>query len=402
MKYFTFLTIFISSTLFSFPRGISKKPFEVKVFAPSDARGYAQALTEYRMAHETGQCRGAFIATPSKAWDCKATPRNPNRVGCSRMYKCSRISKKINRSTLIASTRNKMKRFKTKVAEDEIKIIMPPKKALALESGDMARKREQLKLWKIQLAQKEKEEKQRQARLSKLKDVLPNEPEVSDDNEIMEFLKSEGLSPDDIRDEEDIKAFLKREKVSDDVVYRDYDPFTDEDVKWVLQTTIEPDGMTKVYKLRRLTSSDDRFIREFQWFRASASMVEVSSEGDSLRTTNVSWTPYYLFNERWTLRGNAGIHFIKEAEGSTENSFSLLELGVYAQYNPNRLYYEFGAGFQVWNNQTGDRHLYTAFGLGYVFDIPLFRYIDRVFTNYTLVSNPESNREFKLGVGFAF
>ncbi len=402
MKYTIFLTFFISSTLFAFPRGIPKKPFEVKVFTPKNGQGYSQALTEYRMAFETSHCRGAFVPVPKEGWNCKETPRNPNRLGCTRIYHCARASKKRSRSFLISTAKNKMKRFKVKVPEEDIKIIIPQKESPSFETGEMAMKRKQLESWKVQLAQKEKEEKQRLARLSRLKDILPNEPEMREDNEILEFLKSEGLSPDDIRDEEDIKAFLKREKISDDVVYRDYDPFTEEDIKWVLQTTIEPDGMTKVYKLRRLTSSDDRFIREIQWFRGSASMVEVSSEGDSLRTTNVSWTPYYLINEKWSLRGNVGIHFIKEAEGSTENSFSLLEIGAYAQFNPERLYYEFGAGFQVWNNQSGDRHLYTTFGLGYVFEIPLFRYIDRVFANYTLVSNPESNREFKLGVGFAF
>ncbi len=402
MKFLIISLIFVSFNVFSFPRGIPEKPFEVKVYAPKIHRGYAQAKAEYQMAMDVNQCRGPFVAKPIAAWNCVNTPRNPSRIQCSRKYQCTRITKKLNRITMITSTREKMGRFKTKVQDDDLKIIIPINKQPSFDVGEMAQKRKQLLEWKKQLAEREKEERERKARLARLKDILPNEPEVSSNNEILEFLKSEGLSPDDIRDDEDIKAFLKREKISDDVVYRDYDPFTEEDVKWVLQTTIEPDGMTKIYKLRRLTSSDDRFISEFQWFRATASMVEVASEDDSLRTTNISWTPLYLLNDRWTIRGNAGMHFIKEVQGSTENSFSLLELGAYAQYNPEKLYYEFGGGYQVWNNDEGDRFIFTTIGLGYVFEIPLFRYIDRVFTNYTFVGNPDSNREFKLGVGFAF
>ena len=110
----------------------------------------------------------------------------------------------------------------------------------------------------------------------------------------------------------------------------------------------------------------------------------------------------YLWSEKWNFKGLLGGHLTNEVEGSVENSFVIYEAAIMAQYKKNQWYYEAGFGWQLWQNTTANKYLLTTLGVGYKLERPIFKFVDRFFLNYTLVSNDESNKEFKLGVGFRY
>lgn len=378
---------------------IPKKPFSVTFFSNKELIEKNKALSDFNMAKDTTQCRGAYMPKGGGPWDC--SPFNKI-IKCTRNFKCLRLNAGFNRITESKRTFQILNKY-PKEKDNSYRLEKPQIHLPSFESNFVARK-------KIQQQQQQKKIEEKEIVVENppdrnLKDHLP---EVTPDNsgvdqDLLQFIKTEGLSFSDIDNQKDVRALLEQEIVTESIVLSEFDPLTDEDVKWSLNTNVSSDGSTKTYKLKRM--NNDKLLFEGQWspFQMALSVVQISSsQGESLLTYDAAWTPIYHYSLSWNFKGNFGGHFLTINDGVNDNSFVVYEAVAMIQYLSKTLYYEGGLGYQLWQNDAADKFLTTHLGAGFIFHSPIFKFMDRAFINYSMVNNSDANKEIKLGVGFRY
>lgn len=327
-------------------------------------------------------------------WSCKKT--GPGVETCKLRYRCKATHRNFNRSSEVGRIRNELKKMKVSKQRLKIKVSRKPYKRKSYRKKRTNQKLvKKLKALKKARAKREAKIKAPKVAVTKkaMNDELDelarfNESDKVDDAMVKSDLDkslSEGLE-DDLEEElEDLNDDVeeKTSKLQSD----DDSDESDEDVE------VSNDEDKSPY------TSDPAKLAAF-----SLEMIQIADDFDSLVTLGASWTPRKSFNSKIGMRGQFGLKSIKIFSGTAfEETFLVYELGMYLMLNFNaNLFAEVGYVLQKWNNTAGDSVSAFSVGGGYIFSNPVMGVFDRVFIDYSTVSNDTANRELKFSLGLSF
>jgi len=387
--------VFLSLSFFSWSSyaKINRKPFNISISGNSKAMKGLQKRAELKMARSTAYCRGFYMPKAISTWSCKKNA--PRTTTCKLQYKCKVTTTKFNRSSEVRRLKKDLSKLRVSKERLKIKVSRKPYRRKIYKTKKLVKK---LSAVKAASAVKPKP----------IPKIAPPKPVASKsiiDNELDELSK---FNESDTVDEALVKSDLDQDLSEglDDDLDEDLDELNEEVEK-------------KTEKLDESTtdsSSDDEEESESNDDESpytsnpaklatfSFDLIQVADDFDSLVTMGLSWTPRKDFNSKIGMRGQFGLKSLKIFSGtSLEETFIVYELGLYLNLNFNaNLYAEVGYLLQKWNNTAADSHSSFSFGVGYKFTDKVMKIFDRVFIDYSTVSNESSNRELKFSTGFSF
>lgn len=390
------LIFIILSTLLSveaFSR-VDKSPFKISI---KGKRGLTEGLkkrAELKMARSTAYCRGFYMPKRTAKWACKATAPGVNT--CQTVYRCKPTTKKFNRNSEVRRLKKEIR--KIRITKDPLKIKVGRKPYKKLRTKKLMKKLVQAKSLP-----------RPKPRPTPVPTPAPNiappeSPDVSnsDLDELAQFNESD-----------DVANAMVKSTVDEDLTEGLDDDFEDEleelsenvDKKTEKMASEENKEEGSDEGEDEEDSSDGPYESHPAKLAAfSFDLIQVADDFDSIVTIGASWTPRKDFNTKVGMRGQFGAKSLKIFSGTTlEETFLVYELGLYMYLNFNpRIYAEVGYVLQKWNDTEGSSESAFGVGLGYKFDQKIMKVFDRLFLNYSTVSNQTNNRELKFSAGISF
>ncbi len=387
---------FLSLSFFSWSSygKVNRKPFDISISGSTKAIKGLQKRAELKMARSTSYCRGFYMPKAISTWSCKKNA--PRTSSCKLQYRCKVTTTKFNRSSEVRRLKKSLSKMRVSKDRLRIKVSRKPYRRRVYKTKKLVKK---LSAVKVASAVKPKP----------VPKISPPKPVASKsiiDNELDELSK---FNESDTVDEALVKSEL------DEDLSEGLDDDLDEDLD-----NLNEEVEKKTEKLEESsTASDDQeedeekgdggndspYTSDPAKFAAfSFDFIQIADDFDSLVTMGLSWTPRKEFNSKIGMRGQFGLKSLKILSGtSLEETFLVYELGLFLNLNFNaNLYAEVGYLLQKWNNTAADSHSAFSFGVGYKFTNKVMKIFDRVFIDYSTVSNETSNRELKFSTGFSF
>jgi hypothetical protein len=374
------LSIIVFTLLsFSLEARVDKRPFSISINSKTKVLDSFKKRAELKMARSTDFCRGFYMPKVTSTWSCKKT--GPGVETCKLTYKCKPTHKNFNRSSEVRKIRSELKKMKVSKQRLRLRVTRKPYKKKSYRKSNNKKLVKKLKDLKAARARKEARIKAPKTKLSK----------KSIDDELDELAK-----------------FNDSDKLDDGMVKSGFDDKLSENLKDELDEELEnlnEDVEEKTSELNKKDEDKSPYTSKPAKLAAfSLEMIQISDEFDSLVTLGASWTPRKAFNTKFGMRGQFGLKSIEISSGTSfEETFIVYELGMYLMlnFNPN-LFAEVGYVLQKWNNSAGDSVSAFSVGGGYIFTTPVMKIFDRMFIDYSTVSNDTSNRELKFALGISF
>ena len=391
------VSIFLGLTFFSSAADarVNRKPFKISISGKTQAIKSLKKRAELKMARSTSYCRGFHMPKAISTWSCKASA--PRTSTCRLQYRCKPTTTKFNRTSEVRRLRkdlSKMRVFKDRL---RIKVSRKPYRKKVYKTKKLVRKLKSAKALP----------KPKPTPIPNIKAPKPVASKTVLDKELEELSK---FNKSDEMDEALVKSELDEdlsEGLEDDF---------DEDLE-ELNESVE--DKTKNLKKKKASSdysddvgedddegSDDSpySSNPAKLAAFSLDLIQIADDFDSLVTMGLSWTPRKDFNSKIGMRGQFGLKSLKIFSGTAfEETFLVYELGMYLNLNFNaNLYAEVGYVLQKWNNTAGDSQSAFSFGAGYKFTSNIMKVFDRIYVDYSTVSNDTSNRELKFSLGVSF
>ncbi|MFT6070092.1 MAG: hypothetical protein ACJAYQ_002440 [Bacteriovoracaceae bacterium] len=367
---------------------VDKKPFKVRFSAAPDAVASLKKRTELKMARSTSFCRGFYMPKAVSTWSCKGTA--PRTQTCALTYKCKPTTKNFNRSSETKRLRRELRNMK--VSNDSLKIKVSRKPYKKLSRGG--------KKLVSRLRKAKANTKSVRKPSPKIKAPKPVVSESNLNDELDELSK---FNENDKVDEALVKSGV------DKALSEDLEDELDEEIDSLKEETEESDSSNDEFA----SSSDEDSSSEDSPYSDSSEvklaafsfeLIQVADDFDSIVTMGASWTPRKEFNSKIGMRGQFGLKTLKILSGTAlEETFLVYDLGLYLNLNfTDNLFAEVGYFLEKWNNEAGDSHSAFSFGFGYKFTNKFLKVFDRVFIDYSTLSNETSNRELKFATGISF
>lgn len=325
-------------------------------------------------------------------WSCKGTA--PRTKTCSLSYRCKPTTKYFNRSSETKRLRSDLRKMKVSNASLKIKVNRKP-------YGKLSRSGKKL--------------------VSRLRKAKPSKKMVRKPTPNIKAPK-QVVSKSNLDNElDELSRFNENDKVEDALVKSGVDKALSNDLEDELDDEI--DSLNEEKQEETKSSNDDfassdeededseteddspyRESGDVKLAAFSFELIQVADDFDSILTVGTSWTPRKDFNSKVGMRGQFGLKSLKILSGTAlEETFLVYDLGLYINLNfTDNLFAEVGYFLEKWNNTEGDSHSAISFGLGYKFSNKLLKVFDRVFIDYSTLSNETSNRELKFATGISF
>lgn len=389
----TFLLLFVSLGLsFQAFSKVNKKPFRVQFSGAPKSIPSLKKRAELKMARSTSFCRGFYMPKAVSTWSCKGT--GPRIQTCSLNYRCKPTTKFFNRSSETKRLRGDLSSMR--VSKDNLKLRVNRK-----PYGKLSRSGKKL-VSRLKKAKPTPKKMQRPktnikapkpvASKSKMNDELDELSRFNENDKVDEALVKSGVDQalsEDLEDEldEEIDS-LKQNNQQDESESSDNNFATSNEEDDSSDDTDSP-----------YSESNDVKLAAF-----SFELIQVADDFDSIVTMGASWTPRKDFNSKIGMRGQFGLKSLKILSGTVlEETFLVYDLGLYLNLNfTDNLFAEVGYFLEKWNNEAADSHSAISFGFGYKFTNKLVKVFDRVFIDYSTLSNETSNRELKFATGISF
>ncbi len=366
---------------------VNKKPFKVRFSGAPGSIASLKKRTELKMARSTSFCRGFYMPKAVSTWSCKGSA--PRTETCALTYKCKPTTKNFNRSSETKRLRRDLR--KMKVSNDRLKIRVSRKPYKKLSRGG----------------------KKLVSRLKKAKgsskSVRKPSPKISAPKAV--------VSQSNLNDElDELSKFNENDKVDEALVKSGVDKALSEDLEDELDEEIDSlkeESQESEPSNEDFASAEESSGEEDSPYSDSGDaklaafsfeLIQVADDFDSIVTMGASWTPRKEFNSKIGMRGQFGLKTLKILSGTAlEETFLVYDLGLYMDLNfTNNLFAEVGYFLEKWNSEAGESHSAFSFGFGYKFTNKLLKVFDRVFIDYSTLSNETSNRELKFATGISF
>lgn len=398
-------------------------PFNVTIEGFAKDIQQIKLKADYKVTKSTSYCRGIRMPALKGNWVCDVAGPGVNR--CVRAYQCQLVRKDFNVSTetaRIVAELKKLPKVKTKFSIDfqdqpqnKLKKTVVNKITNPNDLGDPsglrlsqaeieALRQNRIDQEKLQQAKEQVREQelaqQAQASRAKIQKQLIEKSGQEKAKKFKPIKETEGKlakkAPQS--DQEELEDLYSEIYVADKEA-----PNSD----WKLEKSRTTDGDTFYYKLGEKKVSKDKVIGPLKLKSFTGSMIQSSdSDGNSLATFEVAWTPEYTFKGKWGARGLIGGHMFKTTNVVDANdqgeSFLVFDLAALATYEMGRVYAEAGLGLQKWNDTAGEMYTALHLGLGYRFRNYQLVFVDRIFVNYTKIDNLTSNTDLRIGLGISF
>lgn len=403
----------------------ARGPFKVSIEGFTKDIEQIKLKAEYQVAKDTSYCRGIRMAAPAGNWVCQNV--GPGVSQCVRSFQCQLVTKDFNvpseTARILAALKSYPKvttkysidyanRPKNKLKKSVVSKITNPNdlgdpSGLRLSPAEIeALRTDRLDQEKLRLAQEELKQQEREREFERQKERAEEQKrltEKSGQSKAAKFTpikesKGKLTAAKTMTDQEELEDLYSEIYVADKEA-----PNSD----WKLEKSRSTDGDTFYYKLGEKKVSPEKVVGPMKLKSFSGAMIQSSdSDGNSLATFELGWTPEYSFKNKWGARGLLGAHFFKTTNVVAANdegeSFLVIDIAALATYEMGRVYAEAGLGLQKWNDTVGDTYTALHLGIGYRFRNYQLVFVDRVFINYTKVDNLTSNTDLRFGLGISF
>ena len=371
---------------------VNKKPFRVQFSGAPKSIPSLKKRTELKLARSTSFCRGFYMPKAVSTWSCKGTA--PRTKTCSLSYRCKPTTKYFNRSSETKRLRSDLRKKKVSSAKLKIKVNRKPYGKLSKSGRKLVNRLRKAGPIKRSVRKPTPNIKAPKAVVSKsnLNDELDELSRFNENDKVQEALVKSGVDQalsEDLEDELDDEIDSLKENGQQKTSSSNDDfAATDEDDEG------SEEGDDSPY-----SESNDVVLGAF-----SFELIQVADDFDSILSVGTSWTPRKDFNSKVGMRGQFGLKSLKILSGTVlEETFLVYDLGLYLNLNfTANLFAEVGYFLEKWNNTAGDSHSAISFGFGYKFSNKLLNIFDRVFIDYSTLSNETSNRELKFATGISF
>lgn len=413
-----FLFILLLASTDPLSARMRREPFVLEI------QGFAKDIEaiklkgEYEMAKNTSYCRGISMPGPTSEWSCEEVGAAVSR--CERTYQCKLVTREVNVASETARILAELKKKPAISGKYKVVLVGKPKNRLKKEVvskithpndlGDptglrltnaeiKALRENRLNTEALEMVQQElKDQKATAEAESRLAQQKAQSAPAKKFVPIKET-KSGALQKKAPQTEaEELEDLYSEELIADKKTAP-----TD----WNLETSRSTDGDTLYYKLGEKKVSKERVVPPLKLLSFTGAMLQSSdSDGNSLATFELGWTPEYKFRNKWGARGLFGAHFFKTTNVVSANdegeNFLVIDLAALVTYEMGRVYAEAGLGMQKWNDTIGDSYGVFHLGLGYRFKNYQLGVVDRIFLNYSKVSTETDNTDLRMGLGISF
>ncbi len=414
--------LFFSSSLIAKQ---TRGPFKVSIEGFTKDIEPIKLRAEYQVAKGTSYCRGIRMPAPVGNWVCQSV--GPGVSQCERSFQCQLVTKDFNvpaeTSRILAALKSYPKittkykieyadKPKNKLKKSVVSKITNPNdlgdpSGLRLSPAEIeALRRDRLDQEKLREAQASLREQEREREFDQQRVRAENKKRLAEKSgqaraqKFTPIKETQGklAKKKPVSDQEELEDLYSEIYVADKEA-----PNSD----WKLEKSRSTDGDTFYYKLGEKKVSADKVVGALKLKSFSGAMIQSSdSDGNSLATFELGWTPEYSFKNKWGARGLLGAHFFKttnvvDANDQGEN-FLVVDIAGLATYEMGRVYAEAGLGLQKWNDTVGDTYTALHLGVGYRFRNYQLVFVDRVFISYTKIDNLTSNTDLRFGLGISF
>ncbi len=374
-----------------------KSPFLITIQGDSSYMNTFKARSEYKMAKSIQFCRGFYIPAKVKDWKCKRIGNKKSQ--CRATYQCKLIKKSFSRVTESKRAKQKLsklprvrKRFKMRIGKKPYSKLGLGKSAKVTSNAyvkdkNISKRRMNNSLKKVKKQVKnfdEFEALEREIEFKKRKEaLLRNRQQKSGAQKQTVQEKIENNE----RDLEEELGFKESEEESEELAK----------AKEAFQ---EDSG-----NVEDESDSSGNSTRSLNWKIVSGSIVQVQdSFENSVTSIEFAWDPRYSITKDWSFRGNLGFHGLKVNTGLADESFTVIDYGVFIDYRIyGNIFVELGIGQQKWSSDVfPGSHGTFAMGIGYRPETKWLGYIDGIFYRYSSIGNDAENKEARFGLNIAF
>lgn len=378
--------------------------YQVIAIGASDKMVFAKTELQGHIARETNYCRGAHFPKIDYKPKCKLI--GPNKEQCKIEFHCHLVRPGMTRTSNIA---------KYPISERGLKALRQMDVTVAGKKVSFREKIQYADTKKVNHKIYEEIHKERVNKVpeGKTKEEVRTESYTNFQNleriiEEQEFglNKLEVDSPLSENFEVDIATAASEEEE----LQQELAALMGEDYK-NLEIKPEPSQVTVTEKKKIEKSPYDNMTTNQKLIEASGGfylwgfsysfVTTGSTRGSTAQSADLAWSPVMKVSRNWSLRGNFGFHNVRAfiEEEDEEENFSVYDYGLSLERTIiDNAFLDIGFGIQQWGSSVGGSYNTFSLGGGYRLEKSFLLVVDQIFLNYTAVSNPDANKEFRFGL----
>jgi len=399
--------------------------FQVSIKAERSDLEYVQLKADYRTLKKSRYCKGAFISDASGKWECDQGSMQK----CSKKYQCKRVNRTFNIKTESQRIRKAMAQTgMIKPGRHKIWVSRKPKKNKSNQkkiAKSISPKNfsgvQYLGTGPIRGQVFDGSEEQRQAYIEKQKMTASEFKEQANQKEALDELKAEAQEKVDKKIA--AKGFKKAERVeettkadeamseldeTDDSEYQEAMDIAEDSSESDIELDMDEEGDADIAASEG--SSDDEGSNSgesmFKFLAFSGGFVSISTIEQSISTLEVAWTPRMTFGAGSTfgIRGHYGFHqyTIPATSLLTEEIIAIIDMKAMLFKYFGNFVLEAGVGVQSWGGTVGQSFSTISGTLGYKFDVPVMKAVDRLYVHYMQIAAAEPATSMEFGIGISF
>ncbi len=377
------------------------KPFQMTIRGPARTIKTFQKQAELKMARSIDFCRGFTMPGKIGKWRCKRV--GEGNTQCQVQYECRLIRKDFSRVTETRRIRHELKNLPPGLVKFEVSVSKEPIRIPKFSSRVAVAANRLSKLQKLQKSKSSLREKNFEKSIKpSVNKVQKVEEEYDEFAELERELNIQKV--DDLNEQKAVDGINRRGLVRADRRKKEVDQIQP---GFEAEISSSDDGRTKLIKVQKKDIRPANQQENTAFYRLltfEASMIKVVDQNEnSVGTSDVAWTPWWSWNERWRLKGHFGGHYLTAFVGSQRETFLTYDIVGKVDYHLwKSIHLEAGLGVQKWGSSAGGSFSTKTIGASWNFKPYKFKFVDKFFISMNWVSNDDNNTETKVGVGLSF